>query len=163
MSITPASHQGWCHSCDLRVKKRSCKYCFVFSFLESLTTTVNTTLSILLCLIHIKDRRATALVCCNITCSNSYFCKRSVLVLLCFCMCACAVRTKTDREKKTWVHGLFQNRRKGKEKQAKREVRRAPVRKDERRGARNFSPKVIFKPRTGTLLLTSQTLKHRSV
>lgn len=29
-------------------------------------------------------------------------------------------------------------------------------------GARNLSPKVIFKPRTGTLLLTSQTLKTHS-
>lgn len=71
-------------------------------------------------------------------------------------------RRKTQRaqpvpkQKKEKIEG------KGKEKQAKGEVRRVPVRKD---GgvARNLSPKVIFKPRTGTLLLTSQTLKHRSV
>lgn len=68
-------------------------------------------------------------------------------------VCVCAARTQTEQTHSE--DSPFQNRRKGKEKQAKREVRRVPVRKDERRGARNLSPEVIFKPRTGTLLLTS--------
>ena len=90
------------------------------------------------------------------------FCVRSSV-------CVCSMdrrksRLRGKKKKRRRLHSLFQNRRqRGKEKQAKGEVRRVPVRKDEKGGGmRNLSPKVIFKPRTGTLLLTSQTLKHRS-